>query len=110
MRLNKTSLILVTLLAGLFLFLGCQKQPEGKKPIEVKVAFWGGPDEVMIINDIIAKWQKSHPGIKVRLEHTPYRGYVDKLLTRIAGRSAPDIICTEVDLFVTFQSKAIEAR
>jgi len=43
----------------------------------------------------------------VRLEHTPYRGYVDKLLTRIAGRAAPDIICTEVDLFVTFQTKDV---
>jgi len=74
-------------------------------PVEVKVAFWGGPDEVNIVTDTISTWQKSHPDIQVRLDHTPYRGYVDKLLTRIAGRSAPDIICTEVDLFTTFQSK-----
>jgi len=73
--------------------------------MEVRVAFWGGPDEVNIVTDTINTWQKSHPDIIVRLDHTPYRGYVDKLLTRIAGRSAPDIICTEVDLFVTFQSK-----
>lgn len=83
------------------------KPAAGKPPIEIKVAFWGAPDEVNIITDIINRWQKSHPDITVRLEHTPYRGYVDKLLTRIAGRAEPDVICTEVDLFVTFQSKNV---
>lgn len=77
------------------------------KSVEIKVAFWGAPDELTIISDGIAKWQSQHPEILVKLEHTPYRGYVDKLLTRIAGRAAPDVICTEVDLFVTFQSKGV---
>ena len=90
---------------------GCGKKPmltSGvNKPVEIKVAFWGGPDELSIISGVIDEWQKSHTDIIVRLEHTPYRGYVDKLLTRIAGRSSPDIICTEVDLFVTFQSKDV---
>lgn len=80
---------------------------ESKEPVEIKVAFWGAPDEVNIVTGIIAEWQKSHPDIAVRLEHTPYRGYVDKLMTRIAGRAAPDIVCTEVDLFVTFQSRNV---
>lgn len=79
----------------------------GKTPVEIKVAFWGGPDELRIMSGVIDEWQKFHPDILVRMEHTPYRGYVDKLLTRIAGRSSPDIICTEVDLFVTFQSKDV---
>lgn len=83
------------------------KTPGEKAPIEIKVAFWGAPDEVNITSEIISRWQKAHPEIIVRLEHTPYRGYADKLLTRIAGRAAPDIICTEVDLFVTFQSKNV---
>ncbi len=76
-------------------------------PVEVSVAFWGAPDEINIITDIINKWQARHPEILVKLEHTPYRGYADKLLTRIAGRAAPDIICTEVDLFVTFESNNV---
>jgi len=79
----------------------------GKTSIEIKVAYWGGPDDIKIISRVINEWQKTHPDIIVRLEHTPYRGYVDKLLTRIAGRSSPDIVCTEVDLFVTFQSKNV---
>ena len=81
--------------------------PGKNKPVEIKVAFWGGPDEIRIMEGVIAPWQKAHPDITVRLEHTPYRGYADKLLTMIAGRSSPDIICTEVDLFVTFQPKDV---
>lgn len=106
---------LVLLLAASLLFSsGCAKKEPAEvhaagaaKPVEIKVAFWGAPDEVNIITDGIAKWQAAHPEIIVKLEHTPYRGYVDKLLTRIAGRAAPDVICTEVDLFVTFQSKNV---
>jgi ABC-type glycerol-3-phosphate transport system substrate-binding protein len=100
------------ILAGLVLFFAAGCGPRNaatgqKKPVEIKVAFWGAPDELNIIDGIIDKWQANHPEIIVRLEHTPYRGYVDKLLTRIAGRAAPDVICTEVDLFVTFQSKNV---
>jgi len=97
---------------SLSVILGCgsggkENAKTAAGPVEIKVAFWGAPDEVNIISEIIDKWQALHPEILVRLEHTPYRGYVDKLLTRIAGRAAPDVICTEVDLFVTFQTKGV---
>ena len=103
-------LSLIVAVAFSFSVTGCARKenlPGQTQPVEIKVAFWGAPDEVNIITDIIAKWQAKHPEIIVKLEHTPYRGYVDKLLTRIAGRAAPDIICTEVDLFVTFQTKNV---
>lgn len=104
---RKISLIAVIALTGAFLISGCGGGQPEDGPVVIKVAFWGAPDEVKIISGIIEEWQKTSPDISVKLEHTPYRGYVDKLLTRIAGRSAPDIIATEVDLFVTFQSKGV---
>ena len=112
MRLFRFSTLVLFICSLIMINSGCSNKTlsdssaqGGKSPVEVRVAFWGGPDEVNIVTETINVWQKSHPDIIVRLDHTPYRGYVDKLLTRIAGRSAPDIICTEVDLFVTFQSK-----
>jgi len=73
----------------------------------VKVAFWGSPEEIEIITECIKDWESSHPDIKVRFEHTPYGGYVSKILTRIAGNAAPDVICTEVNYFVTFATENV---
>ena len=104
----KGFLVVVTLVLASSCVFGCARTGEDPNgPVVVKVAFWGGPEEITIVTDIINEWQKTHPEIKVKLEHTPYRGYIDKLLTRIAGGGAPDIIATEVDLFVTFQSKNV---
>ncbi|MCM8793790.1 MAG: sugar ABC transporter substrate-binding protein, partial [Candidatus Omnitrophica bacterium] len=52
-------------------------------------------------------WQKEHPEIKIELEHTPFAGYVNKILTRIAGGAPPDVICVEANLFVSLWSKGI---
>ncbi len=93
----------------LLLFSGCARESslDRAQPVPIEVAFWGAPEEVNIMTGIINRWQAAHPEISIKLQHTPYRGYVDKLLTRIAGHAAPDIICTEVDLFVTFQTKDV---
>jgi multiple sugar transport system substrate-binding protein len=113
MQLIKSSIFVLVICSLIMASSGCGADKSravkagSKSPAEVRVAFWGSPDEVNIITDAINTWQKSHPEIAVKLDHTPYRGYVDKLLTRIAGRSAPDIICTEVDLFVTFQARDV---
>lgn len=86
---------------------GCGK-PQGKDGVaEIKVTFWGTPEEVDIITHSIEDWQAAHPNIKVIFEHTPYSGYDSKVLTRIAGGAAPDIITTEVNYFVTFASKGV---
>lgn len=99
---KKASRFLVSIF--LIFSVGCGKG-EGKGA--VKVTFWGTPEEVDIITHSIEEWQKTHPQIKVVFEHTPYTGYDSKILTRIAGGAAPDIITTEVNYFVTFASKGV---
>ncbi len=86
---------------------GCGKTQESENVTEVKVAFWGSPEEIDIITNSIKDWQQEHPDIKIVFEHTPYTGYDSKILTRIAGGAAPDVIATEVDYFVTFASKGV---
>ena len=54
-------------------------------------------------------WEETHPDIKVRFEHTPYSGYDSKILTRIAGGAAPDVIAAEVNYFVTFATRKVFA-
>lgn len=96
-----------------FLFLaGCTAEPDegpaGKTERKgVKVAFWGSPEEIEIITQSIKPWQAEHPEINVRFEHTPFTGYTSKILTRVAGGAAPDVIATEVNMFVSFAAKKV---
>ncbi len=92
------------LMLGL-LAAGCGKSGvTGGVPV-IKVAYWGGPEEVAIIQRLVADWQRSHPEVQVRLEHTPFGAYVSRLLTRIAGNVAPDIMAVEVNLFPSLWAK-----
>ena len=91
----------------LLTFSGCGPGNKSDGASEVKVAFWGSPEEIEIITNSIKGWQAAHPNIKLVFEHTPYTGYDSKILTRIAGGAAPDIIATEVDYFVTFATKGV---
>jgi ABC-type glycerol-3-phosphate transport system substrate-binding protein len=97
------------ILLTIFVLAGCGSPVETGKQgaTEVKVSFWGTPEEIGIITEALAPWQKEHPEIKIVFEHTPYTGYISKILTRIAGGAAPDIIATEVDYFVTFATKGV---
>ena len=91
--------------ACLLLISGCGKHTQQGGATTIKVAYWGGPEEIAIIQDLIAEWQKSHPDVRVRLEHTPFSAYVSRLLTRMAGNVAPDIMAVEVNLFPTLWAK-----
>lgn len=103
----KKSYLALCFLGTAMILAGCgnAKPAGGKTP--VKVAFWGSPEEITIITQCIQDWQNKNPNIKIVFEHTPYGGYDSKILTRIAGGAAPDIIATEVDYFVTFASKNV---
>lgn len=108
MKRRKLTAVLLALTLITFL-AGCGKKPEASSagPVEVKVAFWGSPDDIKIITGSIENWQKDHPEIRVVFEHAPYTGYDSKMLTRVAGGSAPDVMATEVDYFVAFATKHV---
>ena len=103
----KIKKILAIFLVSFLTAAGCGPMAPAGGAVPVKVAFWGSPEEIDIITHSIQDWQAAHPTIKIVFEHTPYSGYDSKILTRIAGGAAPDIIATEVDYFVTFASKNV---
>ncbi len=102
---SQTFFMIALICAGFLAGCGAAGKDDGKTA--VKVAFWGSPEEIDIITHSISDWQQAHPDIKIVFEHTPYSGYDSKILTRIAGGAAPDIIATEVDYFVTFATKGV---
>ena len=95
---------LATVLVVLGLCVGCSKTSPSSGTT-IKVAYWGGPEEIAIIQHLVADWEQQHPDVHVRLEHTPFSAYVSRLLTRMAGNVAPDIMAVEVNLFPTLWAK-----
>lgn len=55
------------------------------------VAIRGGPADVKAAEDLKQAFERSHPGIHVKLEHIPDKQYYAKLLAMMAGNSAPDV-------------------
>ncbi|HVZ80372.1 MAG TPA: sugar ABC transporter substrate-binding protein [bacterium] len=75
---------------------GCSKSGG----IKIKISSWGSPEENQILSELIADFNKNHPGVTAELERIPFGEYVTKLLTQVAGGQAPDVIFVEVNNFV----------
>lgn len=69
------------------LLLACQ--PERSRAL--RFSTWGSPEEMAILNPLIAEFQRAHPEIPVEVMHIPDK-YFQKLHTLIAANLAPDVI------------------
>jgi len=96
------SVFFLILIVGL---TSCQKKE--KRENEIEVTFWGSIEEIKIMQKLASEWNSQHKDIKIVLQHIPTGNYVQKILTRIAGGDPPDIIFSEVNDFVMFNSKNI---
>ncbi|WP_289136992.1 sugar ABC transporter substrate-binding protein [uncultured Brevibacillus sp.] len=75
------------------LFTGCSSQPsitEGGQ-LELFLGYSSDPPTKKKMEEIIAKFQTSHPNIKIKTETAPYEDFYQKLTTQIAAGTAPDI-------------------
>lgn len=94
-------ILLMLFVLGLFP-AGCAKKQENL----IRVAnFLTDVKLLQICNDIARDVEKSHPGIKIRIDNIPYNEYQQKLTTQIAGGSPPDVIYVEVNNFVDLYSR-----
>ncbi len=97
--------LFIVLLATFFFVMGCGQLDNR---IIIKVALWGSPEEIKIISDTVRMYEKTHPNIKVELQHS--RGgadYIQKVLTQIAGGDPLDIAFAEVNVFVPMFEKDV---
>jgi len=56
----------------------------------LRVANWAGPEEIAIEEKNLDDFRETHPDLRVVLEPIP-RDYKQKILTSVAGRTAPDV-------------------
>lgn len=65
---------------------------EDGEDVEISVTWWGSDTRHTITLDMIDAFEEKYPHIKVNPEYGSPDGYWDKLATRVAGGTAPDVI------------------
>jgi multiple sugar transport system substrate-binding protein len=78
----KKSLLLTLLLTGC---LGSRPEPP------LRFSTWGSPEEMAILNPLLAQFKREHPEIPLEVMHIPDK-YFQKLHTLIAANLAPDVM------------------
>jgi len=53
--------------------------------------FWAMGREAQVVGELVAQFEREHPGIRVRVEQLPWSAAHEKLLTAFAGGVLPDI-------------------
>ncbi|MDR0638123.1 MAG: ABC transporter substrate-binding protein [Spirochaetaceae bacterium] len=61
-------------------------------PVTMRYVWWGSDVRHQATLAAIDRYQELHPNITIEAEYQGYSGYLQKLLTQIAGRTEPDII------------------
>lgn len=74
-----------------------EAEPEPEGP--VTITFWHAYNEVemeKLENDVIPAFEEAHPDVTVEAVNVPYDEFRRKLLTSIAGGTAPDLIRSDI--------------
>lgn len=53
--------------------------------------FWAMGREGEVVADLLPEFERSHPGIRVTVQHVPWTAAHEKLLTAFAGDATPDL-------------------
>lgn len=86
MKLLKFGTLIAT--AGVALLVGLSRA----EARELRFSRWGGDERHKATFDIINKFQEADPGVTIKGELAANAGYLERLTTRYAGGSEPDII------------------
>jgi multiple sugar transport system substrate-binding protein len=66
--------------------------PVTDQPVELSIAWWGGPARAELTQKVLDLYTRKHPNVSITTQWQGYAGYYDKINTSAAGRNAPDII------------------
>jgi oligogalacturonide transport system substrate-binding protein len=71
---------------------GQQESSEEKEMTTLRFGWWGGDNRHEGTLNAIELYMKNNPNIKIEPEYGGWSGYYEKLVTQIAGGTAPDIM------------------
>jgi oligogalacturonide transport system substrate-binding protein len=62
------------------------------EPISLRFSWWGGDSRHQATLEALAKYHELNPNITIEGEYQGMDGYQQKMMTQLAGKTAPDII------------------
>ncbi|WP_232662340.1 ABC transporter substrate-binding protein [Pseudonocardia sp. TRM90224] len=83
--------------------------PVTDRPVQLSVAWWGGPARAELTQKTLDAYTKKHPNVTFTTQWQGYSGYYDKINTSAAGRNAPDIIQIDNRVLREYANKKIIA-
>jgi len=72
--------------------LACSIGFAAEKKTTLRFSWWGGTVRHKATLDAIALYSKKNPNVKIEAEYGGFDSYYEKLVTQLAGDTAPDII------------------
>lgn len=98
-------LLLSIFLTGLFANGNSEQKPEAQtqavtktsptEKVTLRFSWWGSNARHQATLDAINLYQKRHPNVTIEGEYGAFGDYYQKLLTQLAGKTAPDIITVD---------------
>jgi len=83
--LSKTAVLGV--FAALLIAAGCERASSR----EIILRFWAMGREGEVVTGLLPEFERTHPGIRVKVQQLPWTAAHEKLLTAFAGEVTPDI-------------------
>jgi multiple sugar transport system substrate-binding protein len=79
--------VVLGLIAALTVAQGCGSA----SPRETVLRFWAMGREGEVVTQLLPDFERSHPGIRVKVQQLPWTAAHEKLLTAFAGDTTPDV-------------------
>lgn len=73
-------------LTGLCFAPACSQPDQG-----ITLRFWGFGREGEVTQQLVGEFERTHPGVRVKVQQIPWSAAHEKLLTAIVGRATPDV-------------------
>ncbi len=99
---------IVALLAFSLALAGCGGgggKPSAIEPVTLTLFTWTRPGELAVNQDLCAKFEASHPGIKVEIINEPGDRAMDKLQQMVAAANPPDVMSIHGAYFMPLAAK-----
>lgn len=75
-------------------------------PVELRLVVWDGDESLRVLRSVVKEFEQSHPGVKVKLENVDYRYFFQRLLSQVAGNTAPDVAMMDTQNMQMFAKRS----